>query len=551
MTRFARGSRLRLLVGALAAFVVLVVAAPATAKQPPKAGLAFTPCGLTPAATTTECATADLPLDYDHAKDKNKRVEIAVARVPAADPAQRLGVLFFNFGGPGGAAVDYLQFVGASGLWHTLNQRYDIIAFDPRGVGQSTPSIDCHVNQQTTGIYSMPFPTPLTLDLEALIQKDKTYINACLTNGEILEHVSTANVARDMDSIRDLLGESKLNYFGYSYGTFLGATYASLFPNNYRAMVLDGPVDATRYINKPWQQLSEQSAGFERAWGRFMQACAADQVACNGFGGSDPWDAYDRLVDQANASPIPATGYAPDPTPVTGDDINVAVTFGGMYAKENWTPVSEALAEAAAGDASFMRFIVDEIVYGRDPGDGTYSPGNDRYFTIGATEQKYSKDQRDFFLDRGDEAWAIYPHVYFNNGYVELNYVMWPKHDKDAYYGPFRIRDSSPTPLVVATTYDPATPYAGALRYVRDLHNARLITMRGDGHTAYGGESACIDAAVNKYLLQGVLPAAGTTCKQDTTFGALAAATGTSKAAAKATSVTSRRIFAAPASFSR
>src|SRR3954468_8493387 len=182
MTRFTRGSRLRLLVGALAAFVVLVVAAPATAKQPPKAGLAFTPCGLTPAATTTECATADLPLDYDHAKDKNKRVEIAVARVRAADPAQRLGVLFFNFGGPGGAAVDYLQFVGASRLWHTLNQRYDIIAFDPRGVGQSTPSIDCHVNQQTTGIYSMPFPTPLSLDplgdmeqagVDALIGKDK------------------------------------------------------------------------------------------------------------------------------------------------------------------------------------------------------------------------------------------------------------------------------------------------------------------------------------------------------------------------------------------
>jgi pimeloyl-ACP methyl ester carboxylesterase len=304
MTGFTCG-RLRLLLGACLALVVLVVAAPATAAKPPKPALAFTPCGFTPQAATTECATADLPLDYDHTNHKNDRVQIAVARVPAADQAHRLGVMFFNFGGPGGAAVDYLQFVGASGLWHTLNQRYDIIAFDPRGVGQSTPSIDCHVNQQTEGIYSEPFPTPLTLDPVALITKDKAYIKACLENGEILEHVSTANVARDMDSIRSLLGESKLNYFGYSYGTLLGATYASLFPDRYRAMVLDGPVDANRYLSKPWQQLAEQSAGFERAWGRFMQACAADQTACNGFGGSDPWDAYEQLVEQANASPIP------------------------------------------------------------------------------------------------------------------------------------------------------------------------------------------------------------------------------------------------------
>src|SRR5690349_10176288 len=113
MTGFTRG-RLRLLVGAFVALAALLVCAPAIAKPPPKPGLAFTPCGFTPDAATTECATADLPLDYDHANDKNHRVQIAVARVPAANPAQRLGVLFFNFGGPGGAAVDYLQFVGAS-----------------------------------------------------------------------------------------------------------------------------------------------------------------------------------------------------------------------------------------------------------------------------------------------------------------------------------------------------------------------------------------------------------------------------------------------------
>ena len=114
-----------------------------------------------------------------------------------------------------------------------------------------------------------------------------------------------------MDLLRRALGEQKLNYLGFSYGTFLGSTYASLFPRNYRAMVLDGPVDADGYINKPMGGLREQSAGFERALGRFFQACAVDQAACLGFGGNDPWDAFDPLVDQANAKPLPAAGYPP------------------------------------------------------------------------------------------------------------------------------------------------------------------------------------------------------------------------------------------------
>ena len=231
----------------------------------------------------------------------------------------------------GGSAADYLEFFGTD-LWPAFNTRYDIIAMDPRGVGQSEPSIDCKANQETEGIYSQPFTTPDNLDPKALVAKDTKYINKCVSlNKTILAHVSTANVARDMDLLRKSLGESKLNYFGYSYGTFLGATYASLFPKNYNRMVLDGPLDATDYINDPLADLSSQSDGFEREFGRFFQACARDQVACSGFGGADPWDAYDQLVDKANETPIPAGG--PDPRPVDGDDINFAAT-GEIYAKQ-------------------------------------------------------------------------------------------------------------------------------------------------------------------------------------------------------------------------
>jgi pimeloyl-ACP methyl ester carboxylesterase len=500
-----RRPKLFVLLGAVLVLLAVIGASPA------RAALSFEPCGQTPAAASTECATADLPMDYD--RPNGRQVHIAVARVPAADQTHRIGAMFFNFGGPGGAAVDYLQFLGASGLWHALNQGFDIIAFDPRGVGQSTPSIDCKVNQEQQGIYSQPFTTPFNLSVGGLLAKDRSYIRSCeRNNGDILNHVSTANVARDMDQIRGLLGEKKLNYFGFSYGTFLGATYASLFPDRYRAMLLDGPIDATAYINKPWRDLAEQSAGFERALGRFFQACAGNQVACSGFGGADPWDAFDQLVDQADAHPIPATNFTTDPRPIDGDDIN----FGAIaetYAKEFWPELGQALAMAQHGDGSLIRAIVDSF-YGRND-DGTYSPGNDRYFTIGATEQRYPNNVP-FYLDRGDEAWGTFHHAYWNNGYVELNYGLWPHRDKDAFAGPFRVRGA--TPLVVATTYDPATPYRGALRLVRDLGDARLITMRGDGHTAYGGESACIDSAVETYMNTLALPAKGTVCTQETGF---------------------------------
>jgi pimeloyl-ACP methyl ester carboxylesterase len=321
-------------------------------------------------------------------------------------------------------------------------------------------------------------------------------------------------VARDIDLLRQALGEKKIAYFGFSYGTVLGATYASLFPRNYSRMVLDGPVDATDYMNDPLATLSSQSGGFERAFGRFFQACARDQVNCLGFGGDDPWDAFDQLVDRANQSPIPAGGR--DPRPVDGDDI----IFGAaseLYAKQFWPELAQALSEAANNnDATLLRQLADGF-YGRND-DGTFGPGNDRYFTIGAAEQQYPRNT-DVYFSAGKRSWSEHEHTFWNNGYVELNYGLWPYRDKDAYLGPFHIPNSAVTPLVVGTTYDPATPYRGAKNLVRDLGNARLLTMRGDGHTAYAGNSPdCIDPAVEAYINDGTLPAPGTSCKQEVPF---------------------------------
>ena len=490
-------------------------ALPAAAGPVPE--LSWEDCGTSADGTEAgvQCAAAELPLDYD--EPDGDQVQIAVARVPATDPAQRIGSLFFNFGGPGAAAVDYLQEAGA-GRFATLNERFDIVGFDPRGVGQSTPAIDCQVNQETQGIYSVPVPTPLDIDVDAYVAKVESYVDSCLTNnGPILEHASTANVARDMDALRAAVGDDRLTYLDFSYGTFLGATYASLFPENFRALVLDAPVDAETYINDPMSGIAEQTAGFEVALARFFEACAVNQPACAGFGGTSPYTAYDELVAKAETQPIPADGYAPDPRPVGGDEIRLATT-GLLYAKRLWGFMAEALAEAAAGDGTLIRAIFD-AVRGRED-DGTYSPGTDLYFTITAGEQKYPQGDVQPYLDRGSESWASFPHFWHNSGYAEINYALWPAHDDDAFAGPFTVDPSAPTPLVVATTYDPATPYPGALRLVQDLGNARLLTMEGDGHAAYGRNSVCIDSATEDYLIDGTLPDEGTVCLQEVPFEA-------------------------------
>ncbi len=493
----------------------LGAAAPASARgeHGDEDGLAWTPCGDAPGV---ECATQTAPLDYD--RPDGRTVRLAVARVKAKDPDHRIGSLLFNFGGPGGAAVGYLEATAGEGLFDALNQRFDIVAFDPRGVGQSSPSIDCKVNQETQGVYAEPFATPFTADIGALADRARAYGRRCLAlNGSaILAHVSTAEVARDIDALRALLGDRKLTYLGFSYGTFLGTTYGRLFPRHVRALVLDGPIDADEYQGDPSKGTNEQTAAFERAFGRFLQACAADQAACAGFGGGDPWDAYDQLVEQADASPIPAAGYTPDPRPITGDDLN-AVSAIALYSKSAWPLLASALAAAQAGDGSVIRQLVDEAFYGRDPDTGTYDPFSDQFVAILSAETKWPRDPA-FFAREGDQAYGMFDHFYFNHGYSELTFGLWPVRARDAYFGPYRLDPSTPTPLVVATRYDPATPYRGALKLMRTLGNARLLTMRGDGHTAYGGNSQCIDERVNAYLIDGTLPPAGTTCRQEVPF---------------------------------
>jgi pimeloyl-ACP methyl ester carboxylesterase len=471
-------------------------------------GLRWSDCG-----DGFQCATAKVPKDYGRPREGT--LDIAVIRKPATDTQHRIGSLFVNYGGPGGDGVQTTRDAYAGGLFDSLNDRFDIVSFDPRGTGASEGAIDCRANQETEGIYSKPFPTPLDIDVRAFDRKTRTYVRRCVDlNRGILPYVSTANVARDMDLLREAVGDRKLTYLGFSYGTFLGATYESLFPNRHRALVLDGAVDPDQYINRQEDALREQTAGFERAIGRFLQACAADKVTCP-FGGADPWDAYDQLIEQAEAAPL-ANALAPD-RPVNGDDIrNGSIVV--LYNKGNWAFLAQALSEAEnGGDASLLRFLAD-LSWGRND-DGTYDPGTDRYFTLSAAEQRYPFSNLGHYLATGAHSWGMFDHFWINSGYSEYNWGLFPVRARDTYDGPFRAPRSGTPTLVVGTTYDPATPYRGAKRAVAELGNARLLTMRGDGHTAYGGNSSCIDAAVDAYFEDLDVPAAGTSCKQEVPFG--------------------------------
>jgi pimeloyl-ACP methyl ester carboxylesterase len=526
----------RLLVLSSATAAILAAAAPPATADDHGDGkrLSWKACG----EEGFQCATARLPRDYD--RPGGRKLEIAVTRLPATGPERRIGSLFVNFGGPGGTTNDILRAIGKD-LFGALTDRFDLVGFDPRGVGESSPSIDCKVNQETEGLYSTPFVTPDNLVIADWVARARRLADRCRElNADILPYVSTANVARDMDRLRQAVGDRKLNYLGFSYGTFLGATYASLFGKRYRALVLDGALDADQYVNRPTEGLFEQTQGFERALGRFFQACAAHQDVC-GFGGDDPWTAYDELLERMYAQPLPATGEHPEP--VDGDDL-ITATFATLYAKQAWPDLATALVQAAAGDGTVVRQIVDSY-YGLLP-DGTYDPLTDRYFTIGAIEQRYPRDL-DVFLDAGRRSFALFDHFWSNTGYVELPYALLGVKGRDVFRGPFRANPKATPTLVIGTTYDPATPYKGAKRLVADLGNARLLTMRGDGHTAFGGNSACIDAAVEMYLEDLVVPPAGTVCRQEVPFAAPApAAAGTGAARRQRRIVRSLKPKAAP-----
>ena len=365
-TRFARVLLAIVVVVAVAVAVAAAAARPTAhhaVKHHGSPSLSWQDCG-----DGYQCSSLKVPRDYK--KPNGPTFDLAIIRLPAQDQAHRIGSLFVNFGGPGGTAVDTIQRSAVTSSAPSTTASTSSASTRAAWASRSRPSTARSTRRPTASTRSRSRRRSTSTSRPWSRRTRRTSTAASSLNGSVPRYISTGNMARDMDRIRAAMGDAKLNYFGFSYGTFLGATYASLFPHNYRAMVLDGPVDVTAYIDHPSANLREQSQGFERALGRFFQACAADQAAC-GFGGSDPADAFEQLVQQAYDNPIPAGGS--DPRPVDGDDLVISASFA-MYAKQLWPFLVQALQEAQGGDGSTFRFLAD-FAYGRND-DGTFSPGN-------------------------------------------------------------------------------------------------------------------------------------------------------------------------------
>ncbi|MEV5430658.1 alpha/beta hydrolase [Streptomyces sp. NPDC052701] len=483
-----------------AALVALPRSTPAALSPYYGQKLAWRDCG----APGFQCATLKAPLDY--ARPSAGEVRLAVARKRATGPGERLGSLLVNPGGPGGSAVDYLQSYAGLGYPAEVRARYDMVGLDPRGVARSEP-VEC-LDGREMDAYTQTDTTPDDRrETDGLVDAHRTFAEGCGADApELLRHVSTVEAARDMDILRAVLGDEKLHYVGASYGTFLGATYAGLFPDRVGRLVLDGAMDPSL----PARRLNlEQTAGFETAFRSFAKDCVRRSGCPLGGPGTGPEQAGKNLkafFTRLDARPLP-TGDAAGRR--LTESLATIGAIAAMYDESSWPQLREALSAAAKEDDGASLLALSDSYYERSP-DGRYSN------LMSANAAVNCLDLPPAF-DTPDEVRRALPSFrkaspVFGEGlaWASLNCAYWPVR---ATGEPHRIKAAGAAPIVVVgTTRDPATPYRWAQALARQLSSARLLTYEGDGHTAYGRGSRCIDSAINAYLLRGTPPADGKRC---------------------------------------
>jgi pimeloyl-ACP methyl ester carboxylesterase len=507
--------RLRRTVEVLAALGV-AWAAPAAAHA--ASTVAWRPCFEAP----LQCATAHVPLDYQ--RPGGEQIAIALARLPAADPQRRIGSLFINPGGPGGSGVDFVRFAGPDLISPQVRERFDIVGFDPRGVASSTP-LRCFESQEASfaALPEWPFPQN-AVQLAQFKAADHTLVSACRqAGGAIRSHMSTANVARDMDRLRAAVGDDRLSYYGVSYGSYLGVTYANLFPNRVRALVVDGvlnPVlwatgrggDGTRI---PFSARLGSDLGAGQTLREFLRLCAAGGPRHCALA-PDPRRRYFHLIARLRRHPVRIV--FPDGSVVDENDSRlIGDTLGALYDSAGWSDFAQFLAFLEANaSARRMGSAYQRLEVGR-PAYWIRLPTHDyvnvvESFPAVACEDTLNPDSYDAWLRAGATRRTIFTPVWT---WASSPCAVWPFEDTGRYLGPFDARTANPV-LVVGNLFDPATPYAGAQAVARLMPRARLLTLHGWGHTSLF-RSACVDAALTRYLVDRQLPAPHTVCQQDFT----------------------------------
>jgi pimeloyl-ACP methyl ester carboxylesterase len=441
-----------------------------------------------------ECATLTVPLD--DAKPALGTVALALTRHRATG-TQRIGSLLVNPGGPGASAVEYLQ-GSYLGYPKTVRDHFDLVAFDPRGVGQTAP-VRCATTAELDAYFHLDPVPDNPQELAALDAGNKALTEGCQRrSARILPYVSTKVVAEDMDRVRQAVGDAKLSYLGYSYGTAIGAAYLDAYPTHVRAMVLDGALDPTL----TWDQLlAGQSRGFDVALNAFLADCQKTSCEFRKAVRGDLPSAFDALARKVETSPLPGVG-----TRTVGPDELTLGVGDGLYSRANgWPAIAAALASATRGDGGPLLQLSDDYLERTDSGYANITEAN---FAVNCIDRPWPRTDAPY-LALAKKVAASYPRFGPAIALSGLGCTTWPVAPVGT---PHPVSGAgSPPVVVIGTTRDPATPYTWAQGLARQLARGVLLTHEGDGHTVYRlGALACIVDPVDAYLVSLKVPAAAT-----------------------------------------
>jgi pimeloyl-ACP methyl ester carboxylesterase len=499
---FARAAALALF--SVASFPVLAAPSPAA----PVPVLNWATCAGYPSA---QCATARVPLDYD--APLGGTIGVALARIPAASPARKIGTVFLNPGGPGASGVDFALNGFGQYLWSLLGGRFDVVGFDPRGIARSTP-IRCFAtdDDRLDFIFAVPTFPYLERQERPFFEHYRSLASRCLGRSpRIAPHMSTADVARDLDLLREAVGDDRLTYLGFSYGSYIGNTYANLFPGNIRALVIDGVLDPRLWSSG--RQIDADRLASEEVFEEFTRLCDAARRECAFSGGGGAAARYRALARSLRESPLVfPDGFA------YSYDILIEETIGALYSPQVWggpdgfAAVLHFLAEAVAGNAAANQQaqLLRQALRDRLQPQGAAAYNNqypDGFFGNQCADIQYPWTFAAFkatgeYAERG----SIFGPYWW---WVTPACANWPV-SPDRYAGPWFTQTSAPV-LIVGNYYDPATDYHGAVASSTLIKGSRLLTYAGWGHTGFF-ESECVVNHVVRYLVNGTLPAKYAVC---------------------------------------
>lgn len=484
------------LAGALLALLAAQVACtPGQSRQAASAGpaIAWHAC----APKGWQCGRLAVPLDY--ADPKGPKIELALNRLPASNRQHRVGSLLVNPGGPGASGIQFAK--DNVDLFSALTPYFDLIGFDPRGIGAST-AIKCLSDSQLDAFNSADAVPDDPGEMQALIDQASTMAQGCeQESGSLLGHVDTVSAARDLDQIRQALGETKLTYFGFSYGTYLGDTYAHLFPQRVRALVLDSVLDPSLDETA----LTEvQAVGFERDLDDYLQSCAGASKSACPFQTPDPRTELMDFLERLDRAPLA----------VGGRQLNNALAMTGVAytlydSPASWPALSLALARAFNGDGGLLMQFADAYLE-RDSG-GHYSNSIEANYAVNCLDHP-APSALSYFTQRAADLERMAPLMGPYVAYGDLPCAYWPVRPTGS-PGPLTAAGAPPI-VLVGNTGDPATPYQWAQAVHSQLAGSILITRTGDGHGGYDA-SSCVQRLVNAYLIDLTVPADGQTCPSD------------------------------------